>query len=308
MGKALKSRTTIGILSILFALFISFGITPLLNKAMKSQVEIIRATKNIAKGEEITADKVTKIKVGNYNLPQGVIKDTDEIIGKYATTDIYKDDFFLSSKLSMTKGKENNYLYDVEKEEEYLAVSVTVKTLAAGLSEKIKEGDIVSIVSSLDQEDPVIIVPELRYVEVLAVTTKEGQDIEEETEELSATVTLSVTGKQAEKLVEHEQRGEIHFALVHRGDRYVANQYIDTQKDYLESLLSLEIEGEELNEGTDDITDELGNTNDLINEDDEGGIEEDGEEKESNESTETTNADGGLQDTEIADDGVGGTN
>ena len=48
---------------------------------MRSQVTIIRASKNIKKGEEITADKITKVKVGGYNLPQQVIKEQNELVG-----------------------------------------------------------------------------------------------------------------------------------------------------------------------------------------------------------------------------------
>ncbi|MFY9214246.1 MAG: SAF domain-containing protein [Tissierellaceae bacterium] len=88
MKKFFKNRTVLGLGSIILALLLSFGVTPFMNKAMRSQVTIIRASKNIKKGEEITADKITKVKVGGYNLPQQVIKEQNELVGKYATVDI----------------------------------------------------------------------------------------------------------------------------------------------------------------------------------------------------------------------------
>ncbi|MGJ0847779.1 Flp pilus assembly protein CpaB [Tissierella praeacuta] len=264
----LKNRTAIGIASILLALIISFGVTPLIDKAVKSQVEIVRATKDIKAGEEITSDKLTKVKVGGYNLPQGVIRSSNDLIGKYALTDIYKDDYFLSSKVSDIKTRDDNYLYSINNQvqEENMAVSVTIKTLASGLSGKLKAGDIVSIISSNDNSIMPTIVPELRYVEVLSISTKEGKDIDSVKEELPATITLSVNAIQAEKLVEHEQAGNIHIALVYRGDKKEASKYLEMQKEYISPPVKTEEkeaeEGEKVNEGLKEINNtQVENTN-----------------------------------------------
>ncbi|HSH51653.1 MAG TPA: Flp pilus assembly protein CpaB, partial [Bacteroidales bacterium] len=211
MKEFFKNRTVLGLGSIILALLLSFGVTPFMNKAMRSQVTIIRASKNIKKGEEITADKITKVKVGGYNLPQQVIKEQNELVGKYATVDIYKDDYFLKSKVSDSVD-DDNYLRD-----ENMAISITIRSLAAGLSGKLKAGDIVSIISSSEDGIKPMIIPELQYVEVLSITSKEGKDIEGEKEELPSTINLSVDPIQAEKLVEQEQNGNIHLLLVYRG-------------------------------------------------------------------------------------------
>ncbi len=234
MKKFLKSRTAIGILSIVLALVISFGITPLLNNAMKKQTEIIRATKDIRKGEEITRDKITKVKVGAYNLPNNIIKEPNEIIGSFAIVDIQKDDYFLSTKISKSE-KHSDYLMDFH--EENMAISITIKTLASGLSGEIKAGDIVSIISTSNNELNPITIPELQYVEVLSVFGEENKP--------PTTVTLSVKPIQAEKLVEHEQNGNIHFALVYRGNEGKAREFIKIQEEYLEELKALELEMKE---------------------------------------------------------------
>ncbi len=230
MKKFFKNRTVLGLGSIILALLLSFGVTPFMNKAMKSQVTIIRASKNIKKGEEITADKITKVKVGGYNLPQQVIKEQNELVGKYATVDIYKDDYFLKSKVSDSVD-DDNYLRD-----ENMAISITIRSLAAGLSGKLKAGDIVSIISSSEDGIKPMIIPELQYVEVLSITSKEGKDIEGEKEELPSTINLSVDPIQAEKLVEQEQNGNIHLLLVYRGEEKIAKEYLGIQKEYLLSL------------------------------------------------------------------------
>ncbi|WP_129721372.1 Flp pilus assembly protein CpaB [Xylanivirga thermophila] len=247
MEKFFKNRTAIGITSIILALIISFGVTPLLNNAMKKQTEVVRASKNIRKGEKITKDKIIKVKVGAYNLPQDIIKDPDKLIGSYANTDIYKDDYFLSTKISNVKGKDDPYLYEIG---DRMAVSITVKNFAAGLSGKLKSGDIVSLISS--NEDGASIIPELQYVEILALTVKSGSDMEEKPdsekeEEFYATATLLVSPKQAEKLVEYEQNGDIHIGLVYRGDQEIASQYIEIQDKYIEEM-ELKVEGSDLEE------------------------------------------------------------
>lgn len=235
MKKFLKNRTVLGLGSIILALILSFGVTPFMNKAMKSQETIIRANGKIQKGEEITTDKIRKVKVGGYNLPEQVIKEQSQLIGKYATTDIYKEDYFLKSKVSDFIDH-NSYLKDGN-----MAISISIRSLAAGLSGKLKAGDIVSIISTSEDGMKPTIIPELQYVEVLSVTSKEGDDIEEK-EELPSTINLSVESIQAEKLVDQEQNGNIHLLLAYRGDKDTAKEYLEIQKEY---LLSLEVEEEE---------------------------------------------------------------
>lgn len=253
MKEFFKNRTVLGLGSIILALLLSFGVTPFMNKAMRSQETIIRATKNIKKGEEITADKITKVKVGGYNLPQQVIKEQNELVGKYATVDIYKDDYFLKSKVSDSID-DDNYLRD-----ENMAISITIRSLAAGLSGKLKAGDIVSIISSSEDGIKPMIIPELQYVEVLSVSSKEGKDIEGEKEELPSTINLSVDPIQAEKLVEQEQNGNIHLLLVYRGEEKIAKEYLGIQKEYLLSLEKAEegeIDGETEEFATTSVEDE----------------------------------------------------
>lgn len=240
MKKFIRNRTVLGLASIILALILSFGVTPFLNKQMKSQETIVRATETIKKGEVIEQDKITKVKVGGYNLPQDIIKEQKGLIGKYATADIYKDDYFLKSKVS-DKDESDRYSLEVEN----MALSITIKSLASGISGNLKDGDIISIISTSDDGDKPRIIPELRYVKILSVISKEGKNLEGIKEELPSTITLSVDPIQAERLVEQEQNGNIHMALVFRGEEKDSNEYLKIQKDYLLSLE--EVEEEELN-------------------------------------------------------------
>ena len=64
-----KNRTVIGVICILLALVICFGITPLFNKSISQKTEIVRVAKAVSAGDQVTADMVQTVEVGSYNLP-----------------------------------------------------------------------------------------------------------------------------------------------------------------------------------------------------------------------------------------------
>ena len=71
--KIFRNRTVIGVLCILLALIICFGVTPLFSRSASEKTEIVRVTKDIKEGDEITAEMVQTVEVGAYNLPQNLI-------------------------------------------------------------------------------------------------------------------------------------------------------------------------------------------------------------------------------------------
>ncbi len=68
--KIFRNRTVIGVLCILLALIICFGVTPLFSRSASEKTEIVRVTMDIKEGDEITAEMVQTVEVGAYNLPQ----------------------------------------------------------------------------------------------------------------------------------------------------------------------------------------------------------------------------------------------
>ena len=109
--KFLKNRTVLGVICIALALVICFVITPLFNASKNSTTSVIRVKNDIKIGQEITAKDVETVEVGAYNLPDDVIKKTEDIIGKYASYEMLKNEFVMSSKISDTPASENAYLY-----------------------------------------------------------------------------------------------------------------------------------------------------------------------------------------------------
>ena len=237
--KIFRNRTVIGVLCILLALIICFGVTPLFSRSASEKTEIIRVTKDIKEGDEITAEMVQTVEVGAYNLPQNLMTDKKDVVGKYATADLAAGDYILSSKLSAVPAAENAYLYNLDGTKQ--AISVTIKSFATGLSGKLESGDIVTvIVADYQGKGETAIPPELQYVEVISVTASSGYDANTgevvDEKELPSTVTLLVTTEQAKVLAELEQDSELHLALVYRGTPENAAKFIAAQDALIEEL------------------------------------------------------------------------
>lgn len=246
MKNLLKNRIVVGLICIITALIICFGLTPMFNDALKSKVEIVRVSTEIKKGDEITPKMVTTVEVGGYNLPSNVVYKAEDVIGKYANTDLYKGDYVLESKLSDTPMLKNEYLTKLDGTNR--AISVTIKSFAAGLSGKLEKGDIVSLIASdVGEQRKTLIPTELQYMEIIATTTSSGTDnnVQEEPEngedaELASTITVLATPEQARVLAELEQTGKLHAALVYRGGSENAQKFLDEQAKVLAELYPAE--------------------------------------------------------------------
>lgn len=244
-----KNRTTIGVACIILAFLIVFGLSPLINNAAKAQTVIVRVEKDIEAGQRVTADKIEKVTVGGYNLPNNVAKRAEDVVGKYAKVGLKPGDYILSSKLSSDPFFNNPYLYYLS--EGKVAISVSLKSLASGLSGKLQNGDIVSLIAiggSNSGKKEAVRLPELEYVEVLAATTKKGSDSNQQNQggstddqDIPATVILSVNPIQALKLAEYEENGKLHIALVSRGNEEKRQMLLAAQ----ESIFSQTVEGKE---------------------------------------------------------------
>ena len=241
--KFLKNRTVLGVICIALALIICFAITPLFNASKSSTMKIVRVKSDLKIGQEITSKDIEIVEVGAYNMPSEVVQKSEDVVGKYAASEMIKGEYVFAAKISDTPASENAYLYNLTGEKR--AISITIPSFAGGLSGKLISGDIVSVIAVDYKEKGETVVPEeLQYVEVIAVTDKKGNDDEtvtvkpdgEEETELPETVTLLVTPEQANILAELEAEGEIHVALVYRGTAENAQKFISAQEKFLEEL------------------------------------------------------------------------
>ena len=257
----LKNRTVIGVICILLSLLICFGLTPLFNKGISQKTEIVRVTKEIKAGDEITKDMVQIVEVGGFNLPENIIRIKDNAIGKFATTDLGIGDYILNTKISDIPASENAYLYNLDGSKQ--AISITIKSFANGLSGKLQSGDIVSVIApDYKKQGETVIPAELKYVEVISVTASSGDDantgdgtLEKDERELPSTVTLLVTPEQGNILAELEADSKSHLSLVYRGNPEYAKEFINMQEKIIEELYSEEVLEESSGEKSEDTID-----------------------------------------------------
>ena len=98
----LKNRTLIGIVLIVAAIGLCFGISPLFNTILASKTTIIRLKQDIPQGVQITGSMLEAVEVGTMNLPADMQNDPKKIIGKYSVTAMFAGDSFNDKKLSDT--------------------------------------------------------------------------------------------------------------------------------------------------------------------------------------------------------------
>ncbi len=222
------NRTVVGIICIVVALAICFGIAPLVNRLSDGKTEIVRIIKDVPAGRAISEEDIEVVEVGGHNLPESVIKDKTKVVGKYALDTLYVGDYILPTKISDTIENAASILASLDSN--HKAISISISSFALGFSGKLETGDIVSILVYDDKEAKSFTPKELTYVKVITTTTSNGVDkenIEDTSQPVS--VTLLVNKEQAELLAFYEKTGDMHIVLEYRGDSETAQKYLDTQ-------------------------------------------------------------------------------
>ena len=250
-----NSRFLYGILSILLAAIIAFIAIPTVTRKTNSKVEIVRITTALDRGDPITAKDVELAEVGGFNLPDNVATKLEDVIGTYAASSLYPGDYILSGKVSSTPLSSD--LTSPLCPDGMVAISITVQSLAAGLSDKLQSGDIIRLYHYNDLSGTLNVVqdiPELKFVKVLSVSDSKGLDIdytkqpEEDEERLqTATLTVQATPEQAILLTQYENEGMLHVALISRGNEALAKELLNQQAEILTQLYENEDADAELN-------------------------------------------------------------
>ena len=142
--RKIGNRTLIGILSIVVALLICFGVAPVINRVADSKTEIVRVKTMIPKGTCINESDLETVTVGAYNLPENVIRKKADAVGKYATGDLYAGDWILPGNLTPAPDSATDILDSLGNDRK--AMSVTIGSFAQGLSGKLETGDIISVI------------------------------------------------------------------------------------------------------------------------------------------------------------------
>lgn len=249
----LNNRFIFGILSLVLAAVIAFVALPTIARQTNGKTEIVRITQPVLKGEKITSDNAEVVEVGGYNLPSNVAHSMEDVEGLYVTADLAAGDYILTSKVSTIPVSSDVALNDIPSGK--VAISLTVKTLASGLSDKLQPNDIIRIYHFLETAEEV---PELRFVKVLSVTDADGINVdntkeptEDEEPQQSATITVLASPEQARIITEMENDGVAHVALISRNNDQLAEELLAEQDKTLQEIYFPETLVEENTEGQD---------------------------------------------------------
>ncbi len=228
----IKNRIFLSVLCLVLAAGVSFLLLPRFYEDKGATVMVLRAAQDIPAGTELAEHHLASVEVGGYGLPEGVLNDKTQIVGKVARTAIAKGDYFFPQKLGSFLADE---LLDRLVKNNRRLVTVSVPSIAAGLSSHLKAGDVVTVAIFLekasdgrDTSPQVIIYPELKGLETYGVENARTQDTAEMREQQKSSqsansdpvpkaVTLIVTEAQAEKLVQAEYTGKLHLIFEKRG-------------------------------------------------------------------------------------------
>ena len=288
----MNNRFIYGILSIVLAAVIAFIAIPAVTSKTSSTCEIARMKNAVPRGTLITTNDVELAEVGGFNLPDGVARQTQDVIGTYAATDLFPGDYILPEKVSSVPLSSDLSLNGIP--DGMVAISITTQTLATALSDKLQGGDIIRLYHYDDDNElePVTDIPELRFVKVLSVTDAKGLDVdyttppeEDEERQQTATITVLATPEQALLLARYENEGRLHVALITRGNEKLAEELLGRQSEILLTLYGDDTEEEPLTssmdtegEPSDSLDADTEAAEDAQPADDEGSTENAGEE------------------------------
>ncbi len=248
--KLLRNKFVIGFLCILVSILISFAALPALQGGMQgSYINAVRMKESVQAATQVTADMMETVSIPQGLIQNGIEKVSD-VAGKYANTELYAGDYLTNAKVSASLARESALSAGTEKGK--MVFSITVPTLASGISGRLQPGDIVSVIAvsksvvnqslgvepgTAGQSDPgAVIDSDLRYLEICMVSAGDGSDAnvsavpgKDQKNSLPATVSFYVSNEQALRLAELEQNSVINLAFVARGE--AAAQYIpDAQR------------------------------------------------------------------------------
>ena len=229
----MKNRTIIGIICLVLAIIVTFAVAPIFNRLAEDTEEVVVILKDIKQGSIITEDMVELTDYAKKNLPDDAITKTESVIGKYAAANLYAGDCLTDAKLTADGKTAEDVFATLDGSK--VAISVTVDSIAAAVSGKLKNGDIITFFVMEPESDEAIQPGALTYMQVVTTTTADGidQDSIVENEDgsfsLPSTVTVLANAEQAKLLASYEGNASIHAAFVYRGDTKTTDKFLDAQ-------------------------------------------------------------------------------
>lgn len=232
----MNRRMLFGIISIALAAVIALIGIPAVMGQGNAKINIVRVKTAIDKGVVISADSLEMAEVSSHGLPANIATDMAQVVGTYALVDLVPGDYFLPSKVSAATPEHDPILNKLP--DGKVAVSMSVKSLAGILSNKLKADDIVAIYS-YNKDGEVEVLEELQYMRIIAVSNANGTNIEDavgDESRMASTITFLADKLQAAKMITIENENPMHMVLVSRGDVKRAKELLNMQDEILNEI------------------------------------------------------------------------
>jgi pilus assembly protein CpaB len=142
----IRNKFLVGLLCIILGLAVGFMALPatIQNKQV-NQKEVIRLIADVGKGEYISDDLVEKTMVNSEILPDQALSILPDPEMRYAVADLFSGDILTQTKLSDQLTVQDPLLLATKKG--MTVVSISLPSLASGVSGILQPGDIVSVMA-----------------------------------------------------------------------------------------------------------------------------------------------------------------
>lgn len=217
----MKSRLYYAVVCYMLAVILLFVCLPLVKRMTYPKTEAVRVVKAIEQGEQITSKKVEAIEIGAWNIPDGVIKKPEDVIGRYAAVDIVTDDILLDTKISQLPLDG-----DVPKDilpSDHTVTLLQVKMIEGSEYPLPEMGDVMKL--NLFRKK-LTDIPELQFIRVLSVLPQAEEDT-------AVTLTVAVNEVQRKYLSRHTEN-VFYGSVIVRSNEELAMKLLAEQKAYFE--------------------------------------------------------------------------
>lgn len=238
-----RTKAFWGIISMLLGLAVAFIGVPVLRTEVAETEPTLCFAQNVQRGTLISADMVTLRDMSTYHMPASALHSVQAAVGSYVETDALAGDVVTSQRISPVYPGADPQLADLP--DGMAAISVALPSLSKSVSGKLRQGDVIQLFAVEESSVYTALAPpELQYLEVLAVTSQDGADVQTkddpsldsgESSTLS-TVTLLANTAQAAVLAGLDQNAALHAALVVRGNDAAKEAALQKQRDYFAAL------------------------------------------------------------------------
>lgn len=229
LPKSQKNSRMIKVAACFLIAAISTSLVYAATEESRDTVMVVTVAKKITAETELKKSDLQMTEVGAYGLSSEVISSEDQVIGKYAKTDLYPTDYLIPEKLVGKQEDPFSASYTDRK-----IMSFTVSSLAASVANNIKTGDKIQVIygqTSMDQAGinnmTSILQPEcLKALTVIDIKDADGYQKEngktgnvnpyETTTFIPSVITVFVDDEQATELYKAELSKNIYVIFISR--------------------------------------------------------------------------------------------